>query len=558
MKHFDQIHLDDLDAEQMSADLTAVAEAAEAASPDAAPEVMQQFDAIRARFRTWRSWAGLKFSQDTQQEAAKARRMRAERLGAEITGVENRIKGALMSPARRAALEGRAGAQPFALWQADAESYGPGVEPMLIEEQEKVTEYRSLTGGAKTRFQGASVSLTSLGPHLTSPDRAVREAATRARWSWFEENGEALDRIYGDLVAIRHRLARHLGFDSFTELGYRRMHRVDYNAADVARFRDEVVRLVTPLSARIRQAQAERLGLDKLEVWDLAFERPEGNPVPPTEDAAFLEAGREVFHGVHPEVGAFYDMMLDRGLVDLRARDGKAPGGFCTFLPEYGVPFVFANCNGTSGDVRVLTHEMGHAFQAYKSRNIRPLDVLMATYESCEIHSMSMEFLTWPQMEAMFGDDAEEFRRLHLKGALTFLPYGCAVDHFQHEVYAAPDATPAERRTMWREIDARYRPDLDASAIPHLASGGMWHGQMHVYVMPFYYIDYVLAQTCALQYWRRSLVDREEALGSYLALCERGGTLPFQALCRSADLTSPFEVGCLEDVVAAADAWLAS
>ena len=248
-------------------------------------------------------------------------------------------------------------------------------------------------------------------------------------------------------------------------------------------------------------------------------------------------------------LGDFFRRMDTGGFLDLDARKGKANGGFCTSFPTHGMPFVYANFNGTKHDVEVLTHEIGHAFQNYSSREQWPMDYFWPTFESCEVHSMGLEFLTWPHMDAFFGEDGDRFRRFHLTEALTFLPYGTAVDHFQHLIYERPDATPEERHGMWQEMERTYLPWRDYGDLAHPKMGGRWQHQSHIYGSPFYYIDYVLAQTCALQFWAKAEVDRESTMKDYVELCERGGSLPFQALVRSAGLTSPFDAGCLSDVV---------
>jgi M3 family oligoendopeptidase len=221
------------------------------------------------------------------------------------------------------------------------------------------------------------------------------------------------------------------------------------------------------------------------------------------------------------------------------------------------MPFVYANFNGTKGDVEVFTHEIGHAFQNYSSRHQAPIDYIWPTMESCEIHSMSLEFLTWPQMDRFFGEeDAERFRKMHLADGLLFLPYGVAVDHFQHEVYSNPGASPAQRHEMWQEMERTYLPWRDWGDLAHPAMGGRWQLQRHIYGVPFYYIDYTLAQTCAMQFLTRAEVDRAGAMEAYVALCKRGGQAPFQQLARSAGLKSPFDEGCLAQVVSQARALL--
>jgi M3 family oligoendopeptidase len=289
--------------------------------------------------------------------------------------------------------------------------------------------------------------------------------------------------------------------------------------------------------------------VDTLRYWDEKLFGPGESPAPLGGHDWMIERAAEMFESMSPELAGFYDLMVQRNLTDLESRKGKAFGGFCTYLHAYKVPFIFANFNGTRGDVRVFTHEMGHAFQRRSSSELPLADYVGCTSESAEIHSMSLEFLAWPQMERFFGEGAEEFRRAHLLEQLLFLPYGVAIDHFQHEVYENPEATPAERHAMWKRLEAIYLPWRNYGDLPHASDGGFWQVQRHVYIYPFYYIDYTLAATCALQFWARSREDYDKAMADYIALCTRGGSLPFRQLTASAGLVSPFEVGCLDRVV---------
>jgi M3 family oligoendopeptidase len=307
-----------------------------------------------------------------------------------------------------------------------------------------------------------------------------------------------------------------------------------------------------PLCVRLRERQRKTLGVDRLMAWDEAVQDPRGNPQPQGDHDWMVERARTMFDTMGGDLGPFFRLMDEGNLLDLKSREGKAGGGFCTSFPTYGVPFIFANFNGTKSDVDVFTHEMGHAFQAWSSREKETVDYLWPTAEACEVHSMSLEFLTWPHMQLFFGDEAERYRRLHLTDALLFLPYGVAVDHFQHRIYEQPEATPAERHAMWSEMEATYLPWRDWGDLERPAGGGFWQKQLHIYDYPFYYIDYTLAQVCALQFWVRAQADRAAAMQDYVALCRRGGEAPFQTLVRSAGLVSPFDEGCLERVVEAA------
>jgi M3 family oligoendopeptidase len=345
-------------------------------------------------------------------------------------------------------------------------------------------------------------------------------------------------------------MARALGLPSFVELGYQRMHRVDYDRGDVERFRATIRAELVPLAEALIARQSRELGLDPLMAWDEPLHDLRGNPAPLGGVDWQVGQARAMFDAMGPELGQFFARLDDGRFLDLDSRPGKAGGGFCTSFPTHGMPFVFANFNGTTSDVTVLTHEIGHAFQNYASRELWPSDYFWPTYESAEVHSMSLELLAWPHLEKLLGaDGAERFRRVHLTEALLFLAYGTAVDHFQHEVYSRPQLSPEERHACWAALERTYLPWRRWGDLAHPARGGRWQLQRHIYLSPFYYIDYVLAQTCALQFWARAAEDRQGALDEYVALCRRGGSLPFQALVRSAGLTSPFDEGCLSAVL---------
>lgn len=528
----------------------------QAATAQAALEVIRAWDAQRREWETWSALVHLRFHQDTTDPARKAEREYCDQITPRITDLDVRIKRRLLAGPQRSAVELRFGPQALALWQADVQAFDPRIEAALVEEAELQAAYSERTGSAVIPFGGKVHNLSSIVKFREDPDRATRHAAETARWQWFDAHRPELDRLFDRLVRLRHQMAQTLGYSTFVELGYRRMKRIDYTEADVARFREEVRREVVPLACELRRRQAATLGLTELKFWDEALLDPAGNPVPRGDHDGLLERAQGMFDALHPLLGSFFLRMLQGRLMDLQTRPGKSPGGFCTAFPSVGLPFIFANFNGTKGDVEVFTHEMGHAYQAYASREVPLLDYLWPTSESCEIHSMGLEFLTWPHLEQFFEDDADRFRRQHLIQALLFLPYGVAVDHFQHQVYQHPQAGPAAWHAFWQEMERMYLPWRDYGDLPHLPHGGFWQFQRHIYLSPFYYIDYTLALTCALQLWRRAQQKGPETLHTYLELCRRGGELPFQQLVHQAGLVSPFTPGCLTEVVRSAAEWL--
>lgn len=548
-----------------------------AASDGSAAEALtalRAWDHERRSVATWVSLCHLRFRQDTRDEAAKAALELCDELSPAIRELDVGLQRALLDSPRRAALEAEFGGQAFALWAANVAGFDPAIQDDLRAESARVNEYVELLSGARIPFDGAELNLSEMQARRTAPDRQARHAADRAYWGWFADNAAALDAQFDDLVGIRTRMAKAVGKDDYVALGYLERSRIGYDRGDVERFRAEVLREVVPLATELRARQAANLGLAPggLMAWDEAVHDPAGNPAPAGDHDWMLDQASAMFDALHPEMGSFFSMMRRRQLLDLKARKGKAGGGFCTAFEEHDVPYVFANFNGTKADVEVFTHECGHAFQGWSSASKMPLvDYLFPTYEGAEVHSMSLEFLTYPEMERFFSpaSEADRFRKLHLTESLLFLPYGCAVDDFQHRVYAAagaagPDdpagaaaaAAAAERHQMWLDVEALWLPWRQWGDLDHPAKGGRWQAQRHIYAYPFYYIDYVLAQTCALQFWAWAEADRPAALQAYVALCHRGGALPFQELVRSAGLRSPFEEGCLATAVAAARAVL--
>ena len=514
---------------------------------------LARWDQARREYETWSALVHLTFAQDTTDKDAVAAREYADALAPEAATHETALKRRLLEDPDRAGLEALAGAHAVALWQTDITTFDPAIAAESEEESRLGARYTALLAGAKLSVHGQEVNLSGLAPFAEDRDRALRHEAEAARWSFFATHGEELDSIYDGLVKLRTTMARKLGDATFTPLAYRRMRRLDYGAADVARYREAVAAHVTPLVARILEQRRARQGWDRLMFWDEALIDPAGNPKPIGGHDTLVAAAQEMFARMDPRLAAFYAMMRDGGFLDLKNRPGKAGGGFCTAFPSVGAPFIFANFNGTHHDIGVFTHEMGHAFQCWESRALPGVDYLWPTMEAAEIHSMGLEYLTHPQMGLLVGDAAaDRYRAMHLISALAFLPYGVCVDHFQHEVYANPDATPAERHAMWQRLERLYMPWTDYGDLAYPAMGGRWQAKGHIYNAPFYYIDYTLALCVALQFWVWSRRDPRAALDAYVALCGRGGSMPFQGLVASAGLTSPFAPGALEAAVAEA------
>lgn len=435
-------------------------------------------------------------------------------------------------------------------------AFDPSIMEELQEENRLKSEYTKLKGTAKIEYKGETYNLAGIGKFLVDKDRNVRKEASAARWKFFHDNQEKFDQLYDELVAVRQKMAVKLGHKNFVDLGYIKMGRYDYNKEMVQQFRQQIIDHIVPMTGRLRARQKKRLGYDTLYDYDIDFSFISGNPAPKGSPQEILDKAKVMYGELSPETNEFFNYMLDYDLMDIINRPGKADVGYCWELSKYKHPFIFANFNGTSGDIDVLTHEAGHAFQYFSSRNNEIIEYKWPTSEACEIHSMSMEFLTYPWMESFFEEDADKYFFSHLNKALLFLPYGCAVDHFQHIVYENPDFTPEERAKAWSEMEALYLPDRTNSDVPTLKSGRFWQKQGHIFESPFYYIDYVLAQICAFQFWQKNQQDKKETWRHYLELCLAGGTAPFLKLVELAGLKSPFEDGCVASVAGDIEAYL--
>ncbi|MBR3276089.1 MAG: M3 family oligoendopeptidase [Eubacterium sp.] len=467
------------------------------------------------------------------------------------------VMAMLASPFRKD-FEAEFGSLYFVNAEMALKTFDEKIVPDLQKENQLTDEYENLLASAQIPFNGGTYTLSQLTPYKTDADDAVRLAAWKAEGQWYKDNQADLDRLYDELVHLRDEMGKKLGYDGYTQLGYYRMSRNCFTKEDVEKFRKAVVEYLVPVADKIYRKQAERLGKTyPMSFADNALEFRSGNPRPAGSAEDILAAGKKFYEELSPETGEFFNVMLDNELLDVYSTEGKQAGGYCTGLFDYEVPFIFANFNGTQGDVEVVTHEAGHAFEAYTNRKRIPIDYIWPSMESCEVHSMSMEFFAWPWAEDFFGKDARKFRYSHLASALTFIPYGTMVDHFQHVVYEKPQMTPKERHGVWKELLGIYMPwmKLDGD-IPFYSEGEGWQRQHHIYSSPFYYIDYCLAQTVSLEFWAMIQEDQKNAWKHYMDYTVQGGSRTFTELLKNAGLDSPFDGDTLKNVCAAADKWL--
>ena len=437
----------------------------------------------------------------------------------------------------------------FKLNECKMKAFDEKIVPLMVEENRLVTEYGKLKASAKIEFDGQILNLAEIARICECQDRQKRKAASEAKYAWYESHESRFDEIYDRMVRVRTEMAHMLGYKDYVELGYYRMNRLDYNREMVAGYRKQILDYVTPLSCRIYDRQKERVGYDRLEYYDLAYQFDSGNPIPKGSAEDLVEAAVNMYHEMSPETAEFIDMMKNDELWDLIARPNKEMGGYETEIPEYKSQFIFSNFNGTSGDVDVLTHEAGHAFQTFMAKDITIPDVSCPTMESAEIDSMSMEFFAYPWMENFFKEDTAKYRYAHMCGTITFLPYGVLVDHYQEEIYSHPEWSIEERKQCWRNLEKMYQPYKNYEECPFLEKGTWWYQQGHIFQSPFYYIDYTLAQVVAQQFFIRMDQKDETYWEDYKTILKLGGTKSFTQLVKAAHLTVPFEDGCIERIM---------
>ena len=455
----------------------------------------------------------------------------------------------LYNSEHRSFLESKIGKVAFKNLELAMKSVDDRIVPLMQEENALTSRYDKLLATAKIDWNGETLNLSLMAPYLNNCDRKIRVEAWKKYTDFFTNNKEELDDIYDQLVKNRTAQAEKLGYENFIQLGYYRMNRNCYGKEDVKRFREQVKRDFVPFAEKLHDRRRMRLGLDKLHFEDEGVYFNNGNPAPIGTPDDILAAGRKMYNELSPETAKFINFMCDNELFDVLGRKTKQTGGYMTYLPDYKSPFIFANFNGTADDADVMTHECGHAFQGFCMVDDPIIEHSEITMETAETHSMAMEFFTEPWMELFFGKRKQDYIDMHLESAAAFIPYGTMVDEFQDIAYTNPGLSPKQRNEMWRELEMQYKPHLDYSGNEYYSAGGFWQKQRHIYDSPFYYIDYVLAQTNAFQYKVMMDNDYKAAWKSYLKLCNLGAKDFFTDLVAQVGLKNPFEDGTLKEMV---------
>nr|WP_318682958.1 M3 family oligoendopeptidase [uncultured Acetatifactor sp.] len=511
--------------------------------------VHQKFYALTDRVSTYMTIANIRFDIDTSDKFYDGEHQYYDEKRPVYRNLVLEYEKRMYESPYREYLESKIGQVAFKNMELSLKSMNEKIIPLMQEENNLTMEYDKLIAGAKIPFDGKELNLSLMRPYLISQDRKVRAQAWEKISVFFEENADKLDEIYDRLVKNRTKQAREMGYENYLELGYIRMNRNCYGKEEVEAFRRQIKEYFVPFAESLHERRRKRLGLDRLSFIDEQVYFPEGNPAPIGSPQEIMESGRKMYEELSPQTKEFFNFMMENQLFDVLGRKTKRAGGYMTYLPLYNSPFIFANFNGTSGDVDVITHECGHAFQGYLSGKDPIREHAEIGMETAEIHSMSMEFFAEKWMPLFFGDRARDYIDMHLEDAAAFIPYGCMVDEFQHIVYGNPDMTPAERKAAWRKLEKEYKPHLDYGDNKFFGQGGYWQRQLHIYDYPLYYIDYCLAQTCALQYKVRMDEDFAGAWESYLKLCMLSASDFYTNMLKDVGLDSPFEEGAIKNIV---------
>ena len=516
-----------------------------AKSADEILAAREDCNALRLEYQTAASLSYMRYSINTVDEFYVAEKEYYDEVGPSVQNYMIEYASALLDSPFRAELENALSPVLFKSLEVERKSMSPEIIEDMVEENKLVSEYSQLMAGMEFEFRGEKMPRTLLAKYYKDDDRNTRREAYEALGKGLAEHAEALDSIYDKLVHVRDRMAKKMGYKNFVELGYYRMGRLCYDQNSVKTFRENVLRDVVPVVARMRTENAKRMGIEKYMFYDDGVIVPGGDPKPCGKEGIFA-AAREMYHSMGKDPGDFIDMMIDNEAFDVDSRKNKWGGGYCTEFPKFKQPFILANFNGTAGDVDVMTHEAGHALNAYLIADNRfALELGCGGMETAETHSMSMEFFCWPHMEKFFGENAGKYRFMHALDSLSFIPYGTMVDAFQHIVYENPDMTPAERNAAWLELEGKFRPHISFEGMPYLEKGTRWQYQMHIYESPFYYIDYCLAQTAAFNFLLASQENYDDAFARYMRLSRQGGEKVWTDLLDEAGFVPPFVPGAL-------------
>lgn len=527
-----------------------VEELKNASSADEAIKAIKGYWKVYDKFVDDMCVISLKYTLDTRDKKNIKNQEIADSAGPLVSSEVIPFAKAVLESPYRPEIEKKFGSHYLTILEFMTKSFSKDIVDLAQRENELSSRYNKLVAGAVAHFEGKDYGLGELGGFFGDPDKARRKAAHEAQDEAVREIAPELEDIYDEMVHLRDEMAKRMGFETYTDLAYFIMSRYDYGRKDVEGYREQIHEIVTPMCEKIAARSAKAMGQKRLDLEDIGLYYADGDPKPMGTTDDKVKAAMDMYDRMGEETGNFFRFMVDKHLLFLDAKPGKALGGYMEYLPIKGCPIIFSNFNGSSGDVDVLTHEFGHAFQSYLARKIKVPEFRCPTMDGAEIDSMSMEFFAWPYMD-LFFDNPDKYRYQHLASAVMFLPYGATVDEFQHWVYANPNSGKEARREKWKELEEKYTPYRRKAYEGHgyLGDGLRWIMQGHIFQNPFYYIDYTLAQVVAFEFLAMDKKNHERAWKKYVKLGKLGGTLPFQHLLGKCGLVSPLSDGALKKVM---------
>jgi len=456
---------------------------------------------------------------------------------------------AVLGSKHKQAIAERYGAHLLEVFEVMQEPLAPVNIDLRVKVGDLSMQYDKIVSQGEVTVGGEVMTLSRTRNLQSSQDRAVRKEAFEAYRNWFLDHRAEIASLYDQMVHVRDEMGRNLGHKNFIPLGYKSMGRTDYGIEEAKKFRENIRKYVVPVQTCLYQARAKRLGLDALKPWDTtfdpAFTLPSG--IAPVETQ--IEKAQRIFDKLSPSLAKHFMRMRDEGLIDLENRKGKRAGAYCTSFPDEGRVAILCNSTGDSEDVATLTHEMGHAFQGWESQPIEAIELQWPTSDACEVHSMGMEYLSMRYMTEFFNTELDEkFSRNRWRDGVEIICYIAIVDEFQHWVYENPNASLDERDAAWNKIWDIYKPGIDWTGCEQYKAA-RWYSQGHIFGMPFYYIDYAIAETGAMQIALMDAIDHDKTVETYIKLCRIGGTMSVLNIFKAVGMRSPFDESLMKELM---------
>lgn len=475
--------------------------------------------------------------------------LNSEKLMGELDSIMGNLKlkyfKALANSKYRKDLIRKIGSRTFELADNESKLLNDSVQDLMTKEKELSLKMLKLVVGTKTDFEGKEVTVTSLKPYYQDADESIRKKAYDAAYRQglaIEEEG---NKILDELVAVRTKLAHKLGFDNYVEVDLIRMNRIGYNLNDIKILVNQVKKCLVPLHKKLKKVQAQRLG-HGLRYYDKAYLFPDGNPQIKGDLDFIVKTTSEIINKMYKESGELFDQLYKEGLIDIKKSQHQAVGGITTYLPDYKVPLFVSPCKNLYTDISIVHHEFGHSQQLYYSKDLKYNENRWPTFDICEIHSMSMEFLMYPHAEKYFGSDLLKYKLGFFNEKLDYIIRVTIAYEFAEYVYTNTNATHQMRNQKWFQLCKEY--DRFTEGHEYLEKGIGWQAMGAGWDRPFYNIDYTIDIVCALSFYKKVKENPKQAWKDFYDLCQLGGSKSLPELIEIANLDNPFEEKSMDSV----------